>query len=96
MGGDQRELPWLVELSRRAVKIARLNLFWACAYNSVGLWLAVQGRLTPVVAAAAMVVSSILVVLNSSRLANSGDAKSASYDDEAPFVRTSSEGVLAQ
>ena len=96
MGGDQRELPWLVELSRRAVKIARLNLFWACAYNSVGLWLAVQGRLTPVVAAAAMVVSSILVVLNSSRLASAGDAKNASSDDESQVFRTSSEGVLAQ
>lgn len=81
MGGDQRELPWLIELSRRAVKIARLNLFWACAYNGVGLWLAVQGKLTPVVAAAAMVLSSVLVVLNSSRLASAVENKLASCED---------------
>ena len=96
LGSDQRELPWLVELSRRAVKIARLNLFWACAYNSVGLWLAVQGKLTPVVAAAAMVFSSVLVVLNSSRLARAVEHKSTSDNDEVRAPIVSGERALAQ
>jgi cation transport ATPase len=48
----------------------RQNLFWAFAYNSIGVSLAVAGLLNPIVAAATMVVSSLLVVSNSLRLAS--------------------------
>ena len=58
----------LVELSQGAVRTARFNLAWACAYNAVGLGLAVAGRLSPIFAAFAMVASSAFVVLNSARL----------------------------
>jgi len=68
LGGDLRRLPWLVGLARRTLRTARLNLFWAFFYNAVGLTLAVQGRLHPLFGAVAMVVSSLLVVLNSQRL----------------------------
>ena len=62
-------LPELVDLARRAVTTARVNLVWACSYNAVGLYLAATGRLTPVLAALAMVLSSAFVVGNSQRLA---------------------------
>ena len=68
LGADLRVVPEVLELARRAVATARLNLFWAFAYNAVGLVLAAMGVLTPVFAATAMVVSSVLVVLNSARL----------------------------
>lgn len=58
----------IVDLARGAVRTARFNLAWACAYNAVGLGLAVAGRLSPIFAAFAMVASSVFVVLNSARL----------------------------
>jgi len=63
-------LPDLLQLAQRAVGTARSNLAWAFAYNGVGWWLAITGRLTPVFAAAAMVASSLAVVLNSRRAAH--------------------------
>jgi cation transport ATPase len=66
---DLRVLPELLERSRRAVRVARGNLAWAFGYNAVGVALAADGRLTPVFAASAMVVSSVLVALRAARLA---------------------------
>jgi len=60
-------LPDLVRLARRAVSTARGNLLWSFAYNLVGWSLAASGRLTPVFAALAMVLSSAVVVLRSNR-----------------------------
>ena len=65
-------LPDLFELSRRAVRTAKQNLAWAFGYNAIGLWLAATGRLSPIFAASAMVVSSVVVVLNSARITRSG------------------------
>ncbi len=61
-------VPWLLSLGRRTVRVIRQNLFWAFAYNGVGVALAMTGRLSPLFAAAAMVGSSLLVVANSLRL----------------------------
>jgi cation transport ATPase len=58
-----------LRLSRAATGVARGNLIWAFGYNAIGLFLAVRGELTPILAAAAMVASSLAVVLNSGRLA---------------------------
>jgi len=58
----------VLDLARAAVWTARFNLLWAFAYNAIGLWLAATGRLPPIFAASAMVVSSVVVVLNSGRL----------------------------
>lgn len=63
------ELPELVELARSARRVARWNLVWAFGYNAVGLVFAMSGHLPPIAAAAAMVASSVAVVLHSSRLA---------------------------
>jgi heavy metal translocating P-type ATPase len=68
LGNELQRLPWAVALARRTVRVLRQNLFWAFAYNTVGIGLACAGRLNPVVAALAMVLSSQFVVANSLRL----------------------------
>ncbi len=65
---DLRDVPDLIALADRTMRIVRQNLAWAFAYNAVGIALAAAGLLTPVVAAAAMVLSSLFVVGNSLRL----------------------------
>jgi heavy metal translocating P-type ATPase len=61
-------VPWAIELARNSVRVMRQNLFWAFAYNTVGIALAAAGWLNPAWAAAAMVASSVFVVTNSLRL----------------------------
>lgn len=62
-------LPALLRLARAATRTARWNLFWAFGYNAVALVFAVSGHLPPIFAALAMVGSSLMVILNSGRLA---------------------------
>jgi P-type E1-E2 ATPase len=64
-----REVSELVVLARRTMRIVRQNLVWAFGYNAIGILMAAFGFLRPVVAAAAMVLSSLFVVGNSLRLA---------------------------
>ncbi len=68
LGDDPAAVPWTIDLARRTVRTIRQNFAWAFAYNGVGIALAATGRLSPVFAAIAMVVSSLLVIANSSRL----------------------------
>jgi heavy metal translocating P-type ATPase len=68
LGNDLLRLPWAIALARRTVRSVRQNLFWAFAYNLVGIAFACTGKLNPVLAALAMVLSSLLVVTNSLRL----------------------------
>jgi heavy metal translocating P-type ATPase len=68
MSNDLAAIPLLFDLSKATVKVIKQNLFWAFAYNVGGLGLAATGRLGPVSAAVAMIVSSLLVVANSMRL----------------------------
>ncbi|WP_109487401.1 heavy metal translocating P-type ATPase [Occallatibacter savannae] len=65
-------------LSTRATRIVRQNLFWAFFYNIAGLTLGIAGVLTPIVAAAAMLLSSASVIANSMRLSQSSSPPSAS------------------
>ncbi|TWU29800.1 Copper-exporting P-type ATPase A [Bythopirellula polymerisocia] len=73
---DLRRFPWAVGLARQTVRIVKQNLFWAFAYNSIGIGLAATGRLNPIWAALAMATSSILVVSNSLRLAHYSEPQS--------------------
>ncbi|MBK9131617.1 MAG: copper-translocating P-type ATPase [Gammaproteobacteria bacterium] len=75
MSGDPRAIANAVALSRRTLRTIRLNLFWAYAYNAAlipvaaGALYPVAGQLlNPMLAAAAMSFSSLLVISNSLRL----------------------------
>jgi P-type Cu2+ transporter len=61
-------LPWVVDVARAVRRTILTNLMWAFGYNLVALTFAALGLLQPILAAAVMAGSSILVVLNSLRL----------------------------
>ena len=69
MNGSLPKIVEVLNLSRKTMRVVRQNLFWAFFYNSVGISLAVAGILNPIMAAAAMLLSSVSVVGNSMRLA---------------------------
>lgn len=64
MRGDPQLVAAALEISRRTVAKIRQNLFWAFAYNVAGIPLAALGYLNPVLAGAAMALSSVSVVTN--------------------------------
>ncbi|NLC45909.1 MAG: heavy metal translocating P-type ATPase [Firmicutes bacterium] len=68
MSGDLRGIPAAIELSRATMGNIRQNLFWAFIYNSLGIPFAAFGFLSPVIAGAAMALSSVSVVTNALRL----------------------------
>jgi P-type Cu+ transporter len=65
---DLQAVPDAIVLARATYRVIRRNLGWAFGYNVAALPLAALGFLNPIVAAAAMTLSSIFVVANSLRL----------------------------
>ncbi|MDX6234635.1 MAG: P-type Cu+ transporter [Nocardioidaceae bacterium] len=68
VNGDLALVGTSVRLARRTLRTIRQNLFWAFAYNLVGIPVAALGLLNPMFAGAAMAASSVCVVTNSLRL----------------------------
>ncbi|ATE54270.1 heavy metal translocating P-type ATPase [Actinosynnema pretiosum] len=67
---DLHAVPDAIELAARTLSTIRGNLVWAFGYNAAAIPLAALGLLNPLIAAAAMSLSSVLVVTNSLRLRN--------------------------
>jgi Cu+-exporting ATPase len=62
MRGDPLLVPAALDIANRTYRRIRQGLFWACAYNLIGIPLAALGLLNPVLAGAAMAFSSVSVV----------------------------------
>jgi Cu+-exporting ATPase len=68
LGNDLRDVVTAIGLSRATMNKIRQNLFWAFIYNSLGVPIAALGWLNPMIAGAAMALSSLSVIVNSSLL----------------------------
>lgn len=65
---DVRDVVSGIRLSKATMRKIKQNLFWAFAYNTIGIPIAALGFLNPIIAAAAMALSSLSVVANSATL----------------------------
>jgi Cu+-exporting ATPase len=65
---DVRDVAASIALSQATMRKIKQNLFWAFAYNSIGIPIAAFGLLNPMMAGAAMALSSLSVIINSSLL----------------------------
>ncbi|HLF76670.1 MAG TPA: heavy metal translocating P-type ATPase [Dehalococcoidia bacterium] len=65
---DVRDVATSILLSRATMRKIRQNLFWAFIYNTLGIPIAALGFLNPIIAAAAMALSSLSVIINSALL----------------------------
>jgi P-type Cu+ transporter len=66
--GDLNSIPDSIAMSHKTIRNIKQNLFWALAYNVIGIPIAALGFLAPWLAGAAMAFSSVSVVLNALRL----------------------------
>ena len=81
---DVRDVVTGIRLSRATMRTIKQNLFWAFAYNSVGVPIAALGLLNPIIAAAAMALSSLSVIVNSALLKRARIAPQPQRGEEGP------------
>ncbi|MBN3509447.1 cation-translocating P-type ATPase [Mycolicibacterium septicum] len=77
-------VPQALGLARATMRTIRVNMIWAFGYNIAAIPIAAAGLLNPLIAGAAMAVSSFLVVSNSLRLRNYGTVQANSFRDSDP------------
>lgn len=87
MRSDLRGIVAAIDLSRATMRKIRQNLFWALLYNSIGIPIAAFGHLSPILAGAAMAMSSVSVTTNSTLLKR--------YDAMGRFRRGASGAAVA-
>jgi P-type E1-E2 ATPase len=75
MSGSLHRVLDAFDLASDAWRVVRQNLFWAFLYNGVGVTLAITGMLNPIMAAGAMLLSSLSVIGNSLRLSRREPAR---------------------
>ena len=68
MRSDVRDVVTGIRLSRPTMRTIKRNLFWAFIYNAIGVPIAAFGLLNPIIAAAAMALSSLSVIVTSALL----------------------------
>ncbi len=95
LSSDLRLVPWSYDFSRRTVRTIRTNLIWSFAYNGLGVIVAACGELHPAVAAALMVVSSLIVLTNSHRLSAAGPQGQSDDVDNQFRLSETSETILS-
>lgn len=66
--GDISKVTETIELSAFTIRVIKQNLFWAFGYNTIAIPVAAFGKLNPMIASAAMALSSVSVIVNSLRL----------------------------
>ena len=95
MGSTLKNLPKAIALAKAARKAVYRNLAWAVGYNVIGIGFAVTGNLNPIIAAGAMVGSSLFVLTSSLRLAVSAN-ESFSAEDRDPMLAADSQATQAE
>ncbi|MEH2527103.1 MULTISPECIES: heavy metal translocating P-type ATPase [unclassified Bradyrhizobium] len=89
-------LPWVIDVARAVRATILTNLAWAFGYNLIAVGLAMAGVLLPVLAAAVMAGSSIVVVLNSLRLERLPEPAPSAAAESAPPPRSTAVPVNSE
>ena len=70
LNSELESVPESLGLARAALRTIKQNLFWAFFYNAIGVPLAALGFMSPILCAAAMGFSDLVVIGNALRLRN--------------------------